>query len=104
MIGYMAQDENDLFNLHSVNNQNNINLEVGKTYFIDKNLKDKQLSSLGFSFFKDIIYILTYKDYNNKDFVIFEVDAIGKCVEDNGESFYTDKIKVIKSKRYIKAI
>ena len=52
MIGYMAQDENDLFNLHSVNNQNNINLEVGKTYFIDKNLKDKQLSSLGFSFFK----------------------------------------------------
>lgn len=69
----------------------NITYEVGKTYTFEGEIK---LCKTGFHFCKNPDNVFSYYNYN-KDFVLLEVEILGKTVNGTDKSV-TDKFRVIR--------
>ena len=65
--------------------------EVGKTYSIDK----ISICNYGFHFCKEMKDVVNYYLFNNNNFILFEVEALGQIITENDKSV-TDKLKIIR--------
>jgi len=69
----------------------NLTFEVGKTYTFNGELK---MCSQGFHFCKNAMDTRTYYPYN-KDFVLMEIDVLGKTIDEEDKSV-TNKFTVLR--------
>ena len=67
--------------------------EIGKTYTLKKG--KLELCNNGFHFCKNFDDVFEWYDYNKDNTTIFEVEALGKIIEDN-DKCVTDKIKILR--------
>jgi YD repeat-containing protein len=68
----------------------NLQYEIGKTYSID-NIK---ICSHGFHYCDNMNDVLDYYKYNDKDFVLLELEILSDNIIKQGNKSVTDKIKV----------
>jgi YD repeat-containing protein len=81
MKGYKASDNGKCSKLQ---------YEVGKTYSISK----IKICEYGFHFCEKMEHVLEYYPYN-KNFVLFEIEALGKTIIE-GNKFVTGKINIVR--------
>ena len=67
--------------------------EVGKTYTFEGELK---MCSQGFHFCKEMKDVFGYYGYNNNNFVMLEIEVLGKTIDDEYDKSVTNKLKVLR--------